>query len=159
MASVGHWYWRTRFVKILVKYSGPQFDIKMTSYQYRKPHCGDKTILRSSYLHNGISYTGKTTSLCWIGALVSGSPHRLIISPFTDSKINPHRGSHPYITNIIANIRMDVVKFMTQASTLSFLVVVVPGTERHGVGDTKGTFVFLRFFRIISLSIKYYVYI
>ena len=44
-------------------YSGPQFNIKMTSYQYRKSHCGDKMILRLSYLHNGISYTGKTTSL------------------------------------------------------------------------------------------------
>ena len=33
----------------------------MTSYQYRKSHCGDKTILRPSYLHNRISYTGKTT--------------------------------------------------------------------------------------------------
>ena len=50
--------------------SGPQFNIKMTSYQYRKSHCGDKTILRPSYLHNGISYTGKMTSLYWIRALV-----------------------------------------------------------------------------------------
>ena len=48
---------------------GPQFNIKMPSYQYRKCHCGDKTILRPSYLHNGISYTGKMTSLYWIGAL------------------------------------------------------------------------------------------
>ena len=39
-------------------------DIDMgPSYQYRKPHCGDKTILRPSYLHNGISYAGKTASL------------------------------------------------------------------------------------------------
>ena len=40
----------------------------MTSYQHRKSHCGDKTILRPSYLNNGISYTGKTTSLYWIRA-------------------------------------------------------------------------------------------
>ena len=52
----------------LSKYTGPWFNIKMTSYQYKKSHCGDKTILRPSYLHNGISYTGKTTSLYWIGA-------------------------------------------------------------------------------------------
>ena len=45
--------------------SGPRFNIKMSSYQYRKSHCGDKTVVRSSYLHNGISYTGKTTSLYW----------------------------------------------------------------------------------------------
>ena len=49
--------------------SGPWFNIKM-SYQYRKSHCGDKTVVRSSYLHNGISYTGKMSSLYWIGALV-----------------------------------------------------------------------------------------
>ena len=48
---------------------GPRFNIKMTSYWYRKSHCGDKTILRPSYLHNGISYTGKSTSLYWFGAL------------------------------------------------------------------------------------------
>ena len=54
--------------------SGPWFNIKMSSYQYRKSHCGDKTILRPSYLHNGISYTGKMTSLYWIGALVIYNP-------------------------------------------------------------------------------------
>ena len=48
---------------------GPRFNIKMSSYQYRKSHCGDKTVVRSSYLHNGISYTGKMTSLYWIRAL------------------------------------------------------------------------------------------
>ena len=42
----------------------------MPSYQYRKSHCGNKTILRPSYLHNGISYTGKTTCLYWIGAQI-----------------------------------------------------------------------------------------
>ena len=47
---------------------GPPFNIKMSSYQYMKSHCGDKTILRPSYLHNRISYTGKTTSLYWIMA-------------------------------------------------------------------------------------------
>ena len=46
-------------------YPGPQFNIKMTSYQYRKSHCGNKTILRPSYLHNGISYADKMTSLYW----------------------------------------------------------------------------------------------
>ena len=50
--------------------AGGWFNIKTTSYQYRKSHCGDKTILRPSYLHNGVSYTGKMTSLYWIRALV-----------------------------------------------------------------------------------------
>ena len=40
----------------------------MSSYQYRKSHCGDKTILRPSYLHNGNSYTGEMSSLHWIRA-------------------------------------------------------------------------------------------
>ena len=48
---------------------GPRFNIKMSSYQYRKSHCGDKTFVRSSYLHNGISYTGKVTSLYWFSPL------------------------------------------------------------------------------------------
>ena len=49
--------------------SGPWFNIKMSSYQYGKSHCGDKTVVRSSYLHNGISYTGKMTSLYWFSPL------------------------------------------------------------------------------------------
>ena len=49
---------------------GAWINIKMTSYQYRKSHCGDKTILRQSYLHNGISYTGKTAYLYWFRALI-----------------------------------------------------------------------------------------
>ena len=49
--------------------AGPWFIIKTLSYQHRKSHCGDKTILQPSYLHNEISYTGKMTSLYWIGAL------------------------------------------------------------------------------------------
>ena len=49
---------------------GGWFNIKMASNQYRKSHCGDKTILRPSYLHNRISYTGKMASLYWIGALI-----------------------------------------------------------------------------------------
>ena len=53
------------------KRTGPWFNIKMTSYQYRKFHCGDKTILRQSYLHNGISYTDKMTSSYWIRALAA----------------------------------------------------------------------------------------
>ena len=56
----GAWTFRSR--------PGPWFNIKMSSYQYRKSHCGDKTVVRSSYLHNGISYTGKMSSLYWIGA-------------------------------------------------------------------------------------------
>ena len=52
-----------------IRVLGGWISIKMPSYRNRKSHCGDKTILRPSYLHNGISYTGKTTSLYWIRAL------------------------------------------------------------------------------------------
>ena len=43
-------------------------DTILPSYQHRKSHCGDKAILRPSYLRNGISYTGKMVSLLWIRA-------------------------------------------------------------------------------------------
>ena len=46
---------------------GPWFNIKMTSYQHKKSDCGDKTTSWPCYLHNGISYTGKMTSLCGLG--------------------------------------------------------------------------------------------
>ena len=35
--------------------------LKMSSYQYRKLYCGDKTDVRSSYFCDGNSYTGKTS--------------------------------------------------------------------------------------------------
>ena len=57
-----------------IERTGPRFNKKIPSYQYRKSHCGDKTILRPSYLRNGISYTGKPTSLYWIGTLVIEPP-------------------------------------------------------------------------------------
>ena len=60
---------------------GPWFNMKTISYQYRKSHCGDKTILRPSYLHNGISYTGKMTSLYWIRAQVT---------PYGDMELGQH---------------------------------------------------------------------
>ena len=47
---------------------GAWFNIKMLPYQYGKSHCGDKTAVRSSYLHNGIDYTCKMSSLYWIRA-------------------------------------------------------------------------------------------
>ena len=64
---------------LVVTQPGPWFNIKIPSYQYRKFHCGDKTVVRSSYLHNGISYTCKMTSLYWIRAQdkwVIGNYHR-----------------------------------------------------------------------------------
>ena len=49
--------------------TGPSFNIKMSSYQYRESRCGDKTVVRSSNLHNGIFYIGNMATLYWISLL------------------------------------------------------------------------------------------
>ena len=41
---------------------GPWFSIKILSYQYSEPYCGDMMVIKLSYLHNEISYTGKISS-------------------------------------------------------------------------------------------------
>ena len=41
----------------------------MLSYQHRKYQCGEKMVVRLSYLQDGIFYTGKMSSLYWIKAL------------------------------------------------------------------------------------------
>ena len=80
--------------------SGPRFNIKMTSYQHRKCHCGDKTILRPSYLQNGISYTGKTTSLYWIKAQIHSQIHHLEnSSKYPDLACNGQFESHGLCTD------------------------------------------------------------
>ena len=48
---------------------GRRFNKNISSNQYRKSHCGDETILRPSYLQNGITYNGKMASFYWIRAL------------------------------------------------------------------------------------------
>ena len=82
----------------------------MTSYQYRKSHCGDKTVVRSSYLHNGISYTGKMSSLYWIGALIVKEvdsfysiPQIRVIMRFGGSTFN-------YLIKEIPKI-LDIIKY------------------------------------------------
>ena len=85
---------------------GPWFNIKMTSCHYRKSYCGDKTVVRSSYLHNGISYTGKTVSVYWIGALM-----------FTSRGIN--------IVGVEAEYYFLLVKF-TQIAIIFYEIVCYP---------------------------------
>ena len=63
-----NWIMPIFHAKVTFQDPGGCFHVKMSSYQYRNSHCGDKTILRPSYLHNGISFTGKTASLHWIRA-------------------------------------------------------------------------------------------
>ena len=67
-----HWFRYSALNLLVITESvGPRFNIKGSSYQFRKFHCGDKTVARSSYPHNRISCTGKTTYLCWIVALMA----------------------------------------------------------------------------------------
>ena len=72
----------------------------MLSYEYRKSHCADKTVVRSSYLHDGISYTGKTASLYWIGAQGVVFTYRCCIISIWIPMINMRR-LHEYLIFII----------------------------------------------------------
>ena len=58
--------------------SGLWFNMMMLSYQYRKYHYGDKTVIRLSYLRNGIFYNGRVASLHGI------SPHSILNQPRTE---------------------------------------------------------------------------
>ena len=79
--------------------AGPWFNIKMSSYQC-KSHCGDKTILRPSYFHNGISYTGKMASLYWIGTLLLKPEYsRQTWSMATADDFAPCRLPHGRVSN------------------------------------------------------------
>ena len=100
-SSIIFWFHKTsmnpwskiRFVLILISMtpSGSWFNIKMTSYQYRKSHCGDKTVARSSCLHNGISYTGKMSSLYWTSPLAT-------IFAYHDICLHVHYEAFFYVT-------------------------------------------------------------
>ena len=70
---------------------GPWSNINMSSYQYRKLYCGDKTVVRSSNLCNGISYTGKMASLYWFRPLVLYSLSDLIVRSREVSKLRDSR--------------------------------------------------------------------
>ena len=60
------------------------FNIKMSSYQYRKSHCRDKMIWRPFYLHNAIYYTSKMTCLYWIRAQIDAQCLINLILAFID---------------------------------------------------------------------------
>ena len=57
-------------------WTGASFNIKMSSYQYKKSHLRNRTILISSNLYNGNCYTGKITfwplsPLGWKGIVIA----------------------------------------------------------------------------------------
>ena len=89
--------------------------IKMSSYQYRKSHCGDKTAVRSSYLHNGISYIGKITSLYWIMAL----------GPFHYQHCNWRQNSNWWKHCCTVNAFLTIVLLQVFAHALLFFLLLL----------------------------------
>ena len=75
---------------LTVKTLRPRFNIKMSSYQYKKSHCGHKIIVRSSYLNNGISNSGKMKSLYWIRARIAHSWESGVSCTFVSLNSHPH---------------------------------------------------------------------
>ena len=61
----------------MILQTGGRFNIKMSSYQYRKSHCGDKMTLWPFHFHNRIFYPTSKASLYWIWMK---APH-LTLSP------------------------------------------------------------------------------
>ena len=94
-------------------YIGPWFNIKMLSYQYRKSHCGGKTVVRSSYIHNGISHTGKMSSLYWIGAQVLYFTDALVVA----GHLNLELFSCVYIKKVCLDYRAQVTGPLWKEST------------------------------------------
>ena len=70
LCFIGEWTWSVQKPTICktksFSYRQKPDSIKMASYQYMKSNCWYKMVIRSSYLINGNSYTGKMTSLYWI---------------------------------------------------------------------------------------------
>ena len=92
------WYIRSffgfTFLNILYffKYSCTNIFHRRRLYTfYRKLYCGDKTVVRSSNLCNGISYTGKMASLYWFRPLVLYSLSGLVVRSREVSKLRDSR--------------------------------------------------------------------
>ena len=82
-------YWRIYVLLGLKELtSGPWSNINMLSYQWWKINCRDKTVLRSSYRHNGNSRTGETASWYWISPMEHWKL-RVVIMPTLSSLVSP----------------------------------------------------------------------
>ena len=95
---------------------GPWFNIKMSSYQHRKSHCGDKTILRPSFLHNGISYT------IWNRKkhISSSMPSHIFIGP------------HPTLIFPMESPTYTITE-TTSTSSRSNIIIWMPGWHRSNI--------------------------
>ena len=92
-----YWYYWSNADALSVRLleTGPLSNMKMSSYQYRKFHCGDKIVVRSSYLHSGISKAGKMLSLYWIGAQIAMKFEATYISWQNDGRFS----KPPYVSH------------------------------------------------------------
>ena len=127
--------WRSQSSDMITRSTPePWFNIKM-SYQSRKSHCGDKTILRPSYLHNGLSYTGKTTSLYWIGPQSSNRHRRQCeerknVQPYVTQSTTPSPLPHHYIWPIgpcaISDLYLKFLENPFICIFVMFLIVTNP---------------------------------
>ena len=106
---------------------GPWFNIKMTSYQDRKSHCGDKTVVRSSYLHNGVSYTGKMVSLYWIKAKIIPLSVRL----FKRIPLLEKVGSLKYRKEKQNIDRSRIIDIQGRKRRLSYIQITISNTTKH----------------------------
>ena len=64
-------------LKSHIDYCRAQIQYKDDILPVKEIPYGNRTIWRQSYLHDGISYTGKITSLYWIRALITGTSVKL----------------------------------------------------------------------------------
>ena len=103
----------------------------MSSYQYRKSHCGDKTVVRSSYLHNGNSYSGKMTSLYWI------SPQ--------DLKLNSLNGN---------NQQIWLLPYPSYCILAAIYDVHIVATNFYWFRVTQHTHMFYLYFQLCRSNIK-----
>ena len=102
---------RSRAILRAPRYPEPWFNLKMSSYQYRKSHRGEKTVVRSSYLHNWIFYTGKTTSWYWIIPLI-------VIPCLTTTKHD--KGQTVWIFHKIHGISASISRWVPPQSIWSY---------------------------------------
>ena len=110
----------------------------MSSYQYRNSHCGDKTVVRSSYLHNGISYTGKMTSLYWFGPLPS-----------------ENTPCHPMVTHILHIIEFILNPFHSKSKRNKVKVTNLNTLPKHQILRFKKNWHATHLLKLLNKMFKY----
>ena len=115
--------------------SGAWFNIKMLSYQCRKSHSRDKTVVRSSYLHDEIFFTGKMESWYWSKSLHSGKLENNSLRP--SDTIWRHR-SGSTLAQVMAYFLMAPSHYLNQC-WLIISKVLWHSSEDHFLRDTLAT--------------------